>query len=36
MLNEVQRQQAKIRDLQERMSKMEAALAAVSRAAESR
>ncbi len=36
LLNEVQRQQAEIRELQERLSKMEAALAAVSRAAESR
>jgi trimeric autotransporter adhesin len=32
LLNEVQRQQAEIRELQERLSKMEAALAAVSRA----
>ena len=36
LLNEVQRQQVEIRELQERLSKMEAALAAVSRAAESR
>jgi len=36
LLNEVQRQQAEIRDLQERLSKMEAALAAVSRAPENR
>ena len=36
LLNEVQRQQVEIRELQERLSKMESALAAVSRAAESR
>ena len=36
LLNEVQRQQSEIRELQERLSKMEAALAAVSRAAEGR
>ena len=36
LLNEVQRQQAEIRELQERLSNMEAALAAVSRAAENR
>jgi hypothetical protein len=36
LLNEVQRQQTEIRELQERLSKMEAALATVSRAAESR
>jgi hypothetical protein len=36
LLNEVQRQQAEIRELQERLSRMEAALAAVSRVAGSR
>ena len=36
LLNEVQRQQAEIRELQERLSRMEAALAAVSHAPESR
>ena len=36
LLNEVQKQQAEIRELQERLSKMEAALAAVSHAGESR
>ena len=36
LLNEVQRQEAEIRELQERLSKMEAALAAVSHAAESK
>ncbi len=36
LLNEVQRQQAEIRELQERLSKMEAALASLSQAAESR
>jgi Chaperone of endosialidase len=34
LLNEVQRQQAEIRELQERLSRMEAALAAVSHAAD--
>jgi hypothetical protein len=36
LLNEVQRQQAEIRELQERLNKMEAALAAVSHGPESR